>query len=127
MAFDDLTPNQIQPLIQIIEALNAGSYNDEFIMRRHAGQQLFTIALYEKGKTSSSNRKIEGFTDTDIQALKEEGYITTSGGRASLKAKAFKQYTLYRNQMQAPNVMNHATYLRMLVKVYNAIGDNPLK
>jgi hypothetical protein len=100
MAFEDLTPNQIQTLSQIIEALNTGNYNDEFAMMRPAGSQFFIIYLYDKGKSGISNHRLQGFTETDIQTLKDEGYITTSGAKASLKAKAFQQYKQYNNSKE---------------------------
>lgn len=99
MAFDDLTHNQIRTLVQLIEALNSGSYNDEFALVRVHGDQLCTIRFYDKGKRSVSSLEIKGFTQTDIQSLKEDGYITTSGGHASLKGKAFQQYKLLKDPL----------------------------
>lgn len=93
MAFDDLTPNQSKTLIQVIEALNTGNYADEFAIARTVGKPQGFAYLYGIGGVS--NKEIEGFTDTDVQALKDEGYIISiSGGRASLKPKAFQQYRL---------------------------------
>src|SRR5688500_14960968 len=91
MAFDDLTPKQRQTLIQLIEALNSGDYNDEFAMGRRAMQQRGFIHIYSNSDLST--REVEGFTESDVQALKEEGYITlASGGKAALKPKAHQEY-----------------------------------
>jgi len=94
MAFDDLTPNQINPLISLIEALNSGDYSDEFVIMRRTGEQRGFIYLYSS--TGSDPQEIEGFADNDVQALQKEGYITPpSHGRATLKPKAFRQYELH--------------------------------
>jgi hypothetical protein len=95
MAFDDLNPNQINPLISLTEALNSGNYSDEFLIMRRSGQQRGFIYLYSS--SGSDPQEIEGFADSDVQALQEEGYITLSShGRATLKPKAFRQYELHK-------------------------------
>ncbi len=96
-------------------------------MTRPAGHQSFIIHLYDKGKSGVSNHKIEGFTETDIETLKDEGYITLSRSRASLKAKALLQYKLHKNQIQSTKMMSHETYLSLLVKAYKTLGDNRRK
>lgn len=98
MAFDDLTPNQIQTLIQLIEAVNSGNYKDQFVWFRQAGEHIGFIHLY--GNHGVSDHKISGFTDTDIQTLKQEGYLITSARMTALKAKAFQQYRLHTQQSQ---------------------------
>jgi class 3 adenylate cyclase len=91
MVFDDLTPNQSKTLVEIIEALKTGNYSDEFVSARRPGNIQGFVHLY--GISGVSDKVIEGLTDSDLQTLKDEGYITLiSGGRASLKAKAYKQY-----------------------------------
>lgn len=98
MAFDDLTPNQRDTLIQLIEALNTGEYHDEFVMFRHVGQVRGDIRLYSR--SSVTTHRIEGFTDSDLQALKEEGYLTqASAGRATLKPKAYQQFNLHKDPL----------------------------
>jgi hypothetical protein len=97
MAFDDLTPNQIKKLTQLIEALNSGNYSEEFDVVRRLNQQSGYINLY--GNSGVSNHEIEGFTNSEIQALKEEGYITLIGSKASLKPKAFQQYKLLKDPL----------------------------
>ena len=47
MSFDDLTPNQIQPLKKLIEALNSDKYSDEFVMGRRVAKQRGYIQLYD--------------------------------------------------------------------------------
>jgi hypothetical protein len=98
MAFDDLTPNQIETLIQLIEALDSGSYQDEFIWTRQAGQHRGSIHLY--GKSGVSDHNIPGFTNTDLETLKQEGYIITSARMTALKPKAFQQYRLHTQRSQ---------------------------
>lgn len=123
MAFDDLTPNQIDPLIQLIEALNSGSFRDEFDVVRRIPPRSYLIRLHSN--SGDSVHEMEGFYATGLHALNEAGYITiTAEGRASLKPKAFQEYGIHNNRKQSPKAMNHDTYLRLLVTLYNALGGN---
>ncbi len=78
MAFDDLTLYQAETLIHLIEAINSGDYQDQFYWSRQVGQHEGTIHLY--GKSGISDKDIPAFTNTDLETLKQGGYIVSSGG-----------------------------------------------
>jgi hypothetical protein len=77
VAFDGLTSSQRDALIPLIEALLTGKFSEEFYLYRQAGRQRGKIHLtYEHAK--SSGQELPGFTESEVQAFKEEGYLTTS-------------------------------------------------
>lgn len=95
MAFDDLTPSQRDALIPLIEALLTGKYNEEFFLTRQAGRRQGEIHLTYK-HSKSGGQGLPGFTESEVQAFKEAGYITTSTNfSAALKIKAYREYEEY--------------------------------
>jgi predicted nucleotide-binding protein len=127
MAFDDLTPSQREPLIALIEALATEDYHNEFAMSRRAMERRGDIHLYGKG--GAKDRQLEGFTDSDTQVLIEEGYLSRLGLKATLKAKAYQQYTLLKGHSDLPESMTDAVdaHLRRLLKVYRAASGSQSK
>ena len=98
MAFDDLTPSQRDALMPLIEALLTGKYNEEFFLTRQAGLLRGEIHLTYK-HAESRGQGLPGFTESEVQAFKEAGYLSTSTNfSAALKIKAYREYEEYLNK-----------------------------
>ncbi|MGB7922349.1 MAG: hypothetical protein WCF57_03810 [Pyrinomonadaceae bacterium] len=134
MAFDDLTENQKRLIIWLNQVLGGGGYSDEFMAKRtmHSGWHFLFIRLLDKQleeKQPPSN--IDQLSlKTDIQALREEAYITLqqrnqSIPSASLKPKARQQYTKYEQEQVID--MSDDIHLKRLIKVYQATGGSQSK
>ncbi len=76
MAFDDHTSSQTDALIPLIEALLTGKYSEEFFLYWQAGQQQGKIHLTLKN-AKSAGQELLGFTESQVQAFRDEGYVTT--------------------------------------------------
>jgi hypothetical protein len=125
MAFTDLTPYQAQLVTEVVEALASGFYKSEFIILYHVTDGGL-LHLY--GNAGMSDHEIKGFTETDIAALKEEGYLTVaSRGKASLKPKAFKEYEKQNQHQDEALNMSPEIHLRRLVKLFQAADGSKNK
>ncbi|HLA97352.1 MAG TPA: hypothetical protein VJL34_02775 [Anaerolineales bacterium] len=93
MAFDDLTDEQCKLVTTLVEDLTSGNYSSEFWALATLGRGWFlTLA----GMGGAQGKEIEGFKETDLHSLSNEGYITLipkkHGYAASLKPKAYQEY-----------------------------------
>jgi len=98
MAFDNLTDNQCELVITLIEKLATGKFASESWALATMGRGWF-ITL--QGTGGAESEEIESFTETDLHALGAGGYLTLIpkkyGYALSLTAKAYSEY----KQMQA--------------------------
>jgi hypothetical protein len=98
MAFDDLTVNQRELVVTLVEKLATGRFASEIWALAELGRGWFMTL---QGTGGAQGEKIESFTETDLHALGAEGYIVLiakqHGYALSLTAKAYNEY----KQMQA--------------------------
>jgi len=98
MAFDDLTVNQRELVVTLVEKLATGRFASEIWALAALGRGWF-MAL--QGTGGAEGEETENFTETDLHALGAEGYIVLipkqHGYALSLTAKAYNEY----KQMQA--------------------------
>ncbi|MEX2162237.1 MAG: TIR domain-containing protein [Anaerolineales bacterium] len=98
MAFDDLTDEQREFIVKIVELLNTGDYEEEF-NAAGAGTGWFVILSGKNGKTGI---ELDGFRKTTFLALDQEGYLTleylgSDGFLCSPKPKAYREYQTMTN------------------------------
>lgn len=123
MAFDDLTENQRQLVIILVENIATGSFESEFsAIGTLAG---WSLDLY--GKDGAASITLNDFSKTDLIALAEEGYITLIAPdkysyTASLKPKAYEQYKLFESPSESVVVAGTVN----TITVSNQFGDNQL-
>jgi hypothetical protein len=101
MAFDDLTDNQRQIVVTLVEELALGTYGSEFYAHNAYGRGWHFDFLGEGEKKEIGGVAGEvKVAETDLHALASAGYImllqkNVSSYACSLKPKAHQQYDLF--------------------------------
>ena len=93
MAFSDLTASQHKLIRSLVEQLATGDYSPEFWALATLDRGWF---IQLTGQGGAKGHVIDGFVETDLNALESEGYITLlhkkTGFVGSLKPKAYSEY-----------------------------------
>lgn len=132
MAFNDLTENQNQLVMNLVENISTGSFESEFyVIGTLAG---WSIDLY--GKDGAETITLKDISKTDLIALADEGYITLIESDkysyiASLKPKTYNQYKLFKTQkdtvldVDSKNIITIATSFsdNQLMKITESSKD----
>lgn len=102
MPFDDLTTNQRQLIITLVEEIASGRYSSEFWTAATMGGRGWAVQLFGKDDTEDKELDVE-FEETDLRELSTAGYLTliSKGGdyAASLKPKAYQEYKLLKDPL----------------------------
>ncbi len=109
MSFNELTEDQRELIINLVEKLASGQFKPEFWTIATHGKGWFLNLI---GMGGAENQEIGGFSETDLHALANEDYLTLlpkeHGYAGSLKQKAFLEYKkITETGLEAPEALAH--------------------